>query len=94
MVPFIFQRTFCNILISGEIQVIMTSPWWTVAEDDSRDTIVALSHDKVCKAGNLIHNGFFGYLEHMPEQVGITPEIAYRTKTAPPDCIAGLPATE
>ena len=94
MAPFFFQHTFCNIFILPEIEIVMTRPCRAVAEDDRRDTIIALTHDKVCKTGNLVNYSFFGYLENMSEQIGISPEVPYRRKPAPPDCVTGLTAPE
>ena len=94
MAPFFFQHTLCDILIIPKIEVVMPVPFRAVAENNCGDTVVALSHNKVCKAGYLINYSFFGYLEHMPEQVGIATEVPYCIKTAPPDCISCLPAPE
>ena len=94
MAPFFFQHAFCDIFVIPEIEIVMPRPLRAVAEDDRRDTVVALAHDKVCKAGNLIHYCFFGYLEDMPEQIGIPAEVPNRTKPAPTDRVAGLSAPE
>ena len=59
-----------------------------------RDAVVALSHDKVCKAGDFIDNSLLGYLKNMTKQVGIPAEVPYRTETAPSDCIPGLSPPE
>ena len=72
----------------------MPGPVRTVAEDYCRDTIVALPHHKVSKAGNFIDHCFFGYLEYMPKKIGIATEIPDCIKSTPSDGIPCLPAAE
>ena len=72
----------------------MAGPSAAVPEDHCRDAIIALTHNEVCKSGYLIHHCFLGYLQDVPEQVGIAPEIPDSCKAAPADRIAGLAAPE
>ncbi len=56
MAPLFFQYTLCYILIILEIEIVMPGPCRAVAEDNCRDTVVALAHDKISKSRYLIYH--------------------------------------
>ena len=53
----------------------MSRPCGDMPEDYRGHTIVALAHHEVGKPGNLVNNRFLGYLQDMPEEIGIAAEI-------------------